>query len=282
MPYVSTMEIYQDGLKKGYGTPMFNCINYEMIRWAIEAAEEEGMPVLIGHYFGFETSMDPAIAEMVTKHYAAKAKVPVAFHLDHCPTTDICLERMKHFDSVMVDGSHHSFEENVAMTKYIVDIAHKMGVVVEAELGKVGNAGDINDISNPDTYTDVAQAVEFVERTGCDSLAIAIGNAHGNYVAKPNLAFDRLKELREALNIPLVLHGGSGIPDDQFGRCAVEGVTKFNIFTDYNYALSNAMAASLATGNKGGLKVLCDCKEACKDLVKQKIRIVNPKGLRVI
>ena len=148
MPYVSTMEIYQDGLKKGYGTPMFNCINYEMIRWAIEAAEEEGMPVLIGHYFGFETNMDPAIAELVTKHYAAKAKVPVAFHLDHCPTTDICLERIKYFDSVMVDGSHYDFEENVRMTKYVVDIAHKMGVVVEAELGKVGNAGDINDVNN--------------------------------------------------------------------------------------------------------------------------------------
>ena len=104
MPYVSTMEIYQDGLKQGYGTPMFNCINYEMIRWAIETAEEEGMPVLIGHYFGFETNMDPAIAELVTKHYARKAKVPVALHLDHCPTTDICISRMKYFDSVMIDG----------------------------------------------------------------------------------------------------------------------------------------------------------------------------------
>ncbi|MGN1249049.1 MAG: ketose-bisphosphate aldolase, partial [Candidatus Spyradocola sp.] len=261
---------------------MFNCINYEMIRWAIETAEEEGMPVLIGHYFGFETNMDPAIAELVTKHYAQKAKVPVALHLDHCPTTDICISRMKHFDSVMIDGSHYDFEENVRMTRQVVDIAHKMGIVVEAELGKVGNAGDINDVNNPDTYTDVKQAVEFVERTGCDSLAIAIGNAHGNYVAKPNLAFDRLKELRQALDLPLVLHGGSGIPDDQFSRCAAEGMSKFNIFTEYNMALSNAMKASLEEANKGGLKVLCDCKDACKELVRHKIRMLNPKGLRVV
>ena len=121
-----------------------------------------------------------------------------------------------------------------------------------------------------------------MSKTGCDSLAIAIGNAHGNYVAKPNLAFDRLRELRAALDLPLVLHGGSGIPDDQFGRCAAEGMSKFNIFTEYNMTLSNAMKASLDRQNKGGLQVLCDCKEACKELVRHKIRIVNPKGLRVV
>ena len=163
-----------------------------------------------------------------------------------------------------------------------MDIAHQMGIVVEAELGKVGNAGNANDVNNPDNYTDVKQAVEFVERTGCDSLAIAIGNAHGNYIATPNLSFERLRELRAALDLPLVLHGGSGIPDDQFGRCALEGMSKFNIFTEYNMALSNAMKASLDKGNKGGLQVLCDCKDACKELVKHKINMVNPKGLRLI
>ena len=283
MPYVSTMEIYKDGLAKGYGTPMFNCINYEMIRWCIEVAEEEGMPVLIGHYFGFESNMDPAIAEMVTKYYANKAKVPVALHLDHCPTTEICISRLKYFDSVMIDGSHYDFEENVRMTKQVVEIAHQMGIVVEAELGKVGSAAKLEDISNPDNYTDVKQAQEFVERTGCDSLAIAIGNAHGNYVAMPNLAFDRLKELRSALDLPLVLHGGSGIPDDQFGRCAVEGMSKFNIFTDFNMSISTAMQKSLEEkGNKGVLGLLVDSKEAAKELIRHKIRMVNPKGLRVV
>lgn len=283
MPYVSTMEIYKDGLAKGYGTPMFNCINYEMIRWCIETAEEEGMPVLIGHYFGFESNMDPAIAELVTKHYANKAKVPVALHLDHCPKTEICISRMKYFDSVMIDGSHYDFEENVRMTKEIVDIAHQMGIVVEAELGKVGSAAKLEDISNPDNYTSVDQAVEFVERTGCDSLAIAIGNAHGNYVAMPNLAFDRLKELRTALDLPLVLHGGSGIPDDQFGRCAVEGMSKFNIFTDFNMALGTGIQKSIEEkGNKGGLGMLVDAKEECKEVIRHKIRMVNPKGIRVV
>lgn len=285
MPYVSTMEIFQDGLKQGYGTPMFNCINYEMIRWAIEAAEEVGMPVLIGHYFGFETNMDPAVAEMVTKYYASKAKVPVAFHLDHCPTAEICISRMKHFDSVMIDGSHYDFEENVRLTKEVVDIAHQMGIVVEAELGKVGNAGNANDVNNPDNYTDVKQAVEFVERTGCDSLAIAIGNAHGNYIATPNLSFERLRELRAALDLPLVLHGGSGIPDEQFTKCAELGMSKFNIFTDYNVGFAKAAKAYLSQDGvekRGALSMLLACEEPCREIIRHKIRMVNPKGLRVV
>ncbi len=283
MPYVSTMEIFKDGLAKGYGTPMFNCINYEMIRWCIEVAEEERMPVIIGHYFGFETNMDPAVSKMVTKYYAEKAKVPVALHLDHCPSASICYGRMKHFRSVMIDGSHYDFEENVRITKDVVRVAHQMGIVVEAELGKVGSAAKLEDISNPDNYTDVMQAIEFVERTKCDSLAVSIGNAHGTYVSAPNLAFDRLKELRSALDLPLVLHGGSGIPDEQFGRCAVEGMSKFNVFTDFNLALGSGIIKSYEEkGNKGGLTMLVDAREGCKEVIRHKMRMVNPKGLHVV
>ena len=140
-------------------------------------------------------------------------------------------------------------------------------------------------------FTKVDEAKLFAETAGCDWLSVAAGSFHGaiaantKHLKKPEARLDieHIAALYQATgNMPLVLHGGSGIPDDQFGRCAVEGVSKFNIFTEYNMALSNAMAASLATGNKGGLKVLVDSKEACKELVKHKIRTVNPKGLRVI
>ena len=299
MPYVSTMEIFQDGLKQGYGTPMFNCINYEMIRWAIEAAEEVGMPVLIGHYFGFETNMDPAVAEMVTKYYASKAKVPVAFHLDHCPTAEICISRMKHFDSVMIDGSHYDFEENVRLTKEVVDIAHQMGIVVEAELGKVGNAGNANDVNNPDNYTDVKQAVEFVERTGCDSLAIAIGTSHGAYKfkpgTKPQLRFDILEEVSERLpGFPIVLHGSSsvpqeyvqminefggampgaiGVPEDQLRQAARLAVCKINIDSDLRLAMTGTIRKYLAEhpAEFDPRKYLGPARENIKQLVKHKI-----------
>ena len=159
------------------------------------------------------------IAEAVKK-FAEQSPIPVVLHLDHGKNFDSCVAAIEGgYTSVMIDGSHYDFEENVRLTKEVADIAHKMGIVVEAELGKVGNAGNAADVNNPDTYTDVQQAVEFVERTGCDSLAIAIGNAHGNYVAKPNLAFDRLRELRA------VARGYAGLDPCAF-RQAVDEIGK--------------------------------------------------------
>ena len=159
-----------------------------------------------------------------------------------------------------------------------------MGIVVEAELGKVGNAGNAADVEHPlDTYTDVQQAVEFVERTGCDSLAIAIGNAHGNYVAKPNLAFDRLRELRAALRCS---PGAArrkrhpGRPVRPLRRGGHEQVQHLHGIQYDALQRHEGFAGSAEQGRAG--QVLCDCKEACKELVRHKIRIVNPKGLRVV
>lgn len=282
MALVRTREIYKDGREKGYGTPMINVINYETIKWAIQAAEEEGMPLLIGLFPGFTKNLDMEACYLITKMYAQRVKAPIALHVDHSPSLDVIAPYLRYFDSVMIDGSSLPYEENLRVTKEVVQMCRKMDVDVEAELGHVGSASSLDDIQNADHYTNPKQAAEFVEQTGCSSLAVAIGNAHGNYVAMPNLDFTRLKEIREAVDIPLVLHGGSGIPDDQFTRCAAMGMSKFNIFTDYNNAYGDACAKYIAEGGKGAFNMMLSCEEACRALVQHKIRMVNPKGIRVV
>ena len=278
-------EIYKDGLEKGYGTPMINVASYEMIKWAIQAAEEEGMPILIGMHLAFTRNLDMEAAYLLTKMYAERVKVPVAFHLDHTPSIKEIGPLLKFFDSVMVDGSSLPYEDNVRVSKEGVDGCKWMGKEVEADLGHVGSGSSLDDIQNADHYTNPQQAAEFVERTGCNSLAIAIGNAHGAYVAAPNLDFERLKEIRKAVDIPLVLHGGSGIPDEQFTKCAELGMSKFNIFTDYNVGFAKAAKAYLSQDGvekRGALSMLLACEEPCREIIRHKIRMVNPKGLRVV
>lgn len=282
MAFVRTDEIYADAVKKGYGVAMINVINYEMIKWAIEAAEEEGMPLLIGLFPGFTANLDMEACYLLTKMYAERVKAPIAIHLDHSPSLDVIAKYLKYYNSVMIDGSSLPYEENVKITREVVDVCKKMGVVVEAELGHVGSGASLDDIQNTDRYTNPAQAAEFIERTGCNALAVAIGNAHGNYIATPNLDFNRLKEIRAAVDIPLVLHGGSGIPDEQFTECARIGMCKFNIFTDYNMVYSNACKAYLDKENKGAFAMMLACADPCRELIRHKIRMINPKGIRVV
>ena len=265
--------------EKGCAIPAFNVYNAETALGAIFAAEEANSCVILQMYSrlfsNFEAQfMAPSILEA-----ARNAKVKVAFHLDHGANDEVITKALRWgCTGVMRDASTSPFEENVAILKNVVERAHAVGVSVEGELGHIGVAKD--GVSTE--YTKVDEAKKFVEETGVDALAIMVGTAHGHYKQAPVLAIDRIAEIHAATKAALVLHGGSGIPDDQFGRCALEGMSKFNIFTEYNMALSNAMKASLDKGNKGGLQVLCDCKDACKELVKHKINMVNPKGLRVI
>lgn len=283
MPYANCLEILKDAQAKGYGVPMFNVLDYESAAWVIEVAGEEGMPVEIGFYPGFAPSFDPVVAALTVKELASRVKAPIGLHLDHSPSYEVIAPFLKHWDSVMIDGSSLPYEENVKVTTQVVSICHPMGVSVEAELGHVGSGASLDDIQNPDHYTSPDQAAEFVERTGCDSLAVAIGNAHGHYVAAPNLDFDRLSKIRAAIDIPLVLHGGSGIPDEQFGKCAVMGMSKFNVFTDLNGAYLRAVQKAIEeTGAKRGmLGVMLAAKNDTKELIRHKMHILNPKGLRL-
>lgn len=279
MSLVKVNELLQHATEHHYGVAAINTINYETISCAIAAAEAERVPVIIQFYPGFDQYIPLSHIAYMAKDLARKASVPVAVHLDHSASYEIAVGGIRDgFPSVMVDGSARPFEENLAMTKAVVETAAVFGVDVEAELGHVGNAQILDDLTNADHLTDPDKAVEFVEKTGCGSLAIAVGNAHGNYIQTPNLNFDRIRELRKAVSIPLVLHGCSGIPDEQMQEAVNLGLSKFNIATEYFAAMYRSLDQGIETsGHDGnGVKLLFTARQGMIDFVASKMRLLNP------
>ena len=279
MSLVKVNELLQHATEHHYGVAAINTINYETISCAIAAAEAERVPVIIQFYPGFDQYIPLSHIAYMAKDLARKASVPVAVHLDHSASYEIAVGGIRDgFPSVMVDGSAHPFEENLAMTKAVVETAAVFGVDVEAELGHVGNAQILDDLTNADHLTDPDKAVEFVEKTGCGSLAIAVGNAHGNYIQTPNLNFDRIRELRKAVSIPLVLHGCSGIPDEQMQEAVNLGLSKFNIATEYFAAMYRSLDQGIETsGHDGnGVQLLFTARQGMIDFVASKMRLLNP------
>lgn len=241
-------EILPDAQKNGYAVGLFNTVNLEMLRAVLKAAEAEKSPVIIGTaqvlfpYGPLELLAAPLLDQ------ARKAKVPVVVHLDHGLSFDTVIRALGlGFSSVMFDGSTLPYEENVGQTREIVRIAHLLGASVEAELGHVGEAAD-GAKSEGGAYTDPKQAKDFADRTGVDALAVAVGTAHGQYRVKPRLDIGRLRSIRSLVGTPLVLHGGSGLSDDDFRSCIRSGVAKVNIFTDLTIAAKQAADEGLAAG----------------------------------
>ncbi len=231
MPLVIMKEILQEARQKEIGYGAFSIGNMEMVWGAIQAAEELQTPIILqiaevrlGH-----SPLHMIGALMVAA--AKNAKVNVAVHLDHGTTLETIEQALEiGFTSVMFDGSALPFAENIAMTKKVVEKAKAYGATVEAELGRVGGSED-GSCDHGVLYTDPEEAKTFCEQTGVDALAVAIGNAHGAYTAEPKLAFDVLEHITEAVEVPLVLHGGSGITDADFQRCIALGIRKVNIAT---------------------------------------------------
>lgn len=233
--------------KEKYGVGLFNTTDTDMLQGVIEGAEALNSPVIIGTA---EVLLPYGELKLIAPSLIAKAKsakVPVVLHYDHGLTFDRCIEALQlGFTSVMFDGSTSSFEENVLATKEIVKIAHSMGATVEGEIGHVGMAASSDNLLT-DMYTTKEEAVEFCAKTGVDALAVAIGSAHGVYKTKPMLNFERLREIHNATNVPLVLHGGSGLSDDDFRQVIKDGISKVNIFTDLCLAGSEAMKQGIET-----------------------------------
>jgi ketose-bisphosphate aldolase len=212
----------------------YDCFNYESIEWLVEAGEELGIPVIVMLYPAMLATISAKVFASITKAAAKQVKIPVGLHLDHCESYETILGTIKAgFTSVMFDGSKLPYEENVRGTCEVVRAAHALGVDVEAELGKVGTAANVGDFKNEDMYTTAEQAADFVAKTKVDSLAIAIGSAHGYYVETPHLSMTRLKEINKAIDTPLVLHGGTGIPEDQIRQAFKLGINKLNVGTEY-------------------------------------------------
>ncbi len=214
----------------------FNCINYDMAYSVVTVAEELQKPVIImlypEHNYGFNNADVRGFAETV-KSLASRVKVPVGLHLDHSSDFDYIMKAIREgFTSVMFDGSMLPVEENIRLSKKVVEVARNFDVDVEAELGRVGFAKD-SDEDNLDLYTKPEVAAEFCKETGVTSVAVAIGSAHGVYLETPKLDIERLEEINRATETPLVLHGGSGIPNDQLEVAFTKGINKFNVGTEF-------------------------------------------------
>ena len=255
MSFVKVSEVLKIAEQANTSAIAFNCIDYNTVKSVIDVAEELGKPCIIMLYPQHCSEMHwtnlEGFAAMVRAE-AEKVNVPISLHLDHSSDFDFILSAIKAgFPSVMYDGSMLTLEENIKNTKEVARAAHALGAEVEAELGRVGFANTLTDQSNMDMYTKPDVAASFCELSCCDSVAVAIGSAHGFYTEAPKLDLERLKEINAATEIPLVLHGGSGIPNDQLEVAFTYGVNKFNVGTEflwlYKETIINFKGADVAT-----------------------------------
>ena len=257
---VTTKEMLLKAQEGNYAVGAFNVENMEMVMAVIEAAEELNAPVIMQttpstvKYAG----LDYYLANVATA--AKDAKVPVAMHLDHGSSFSLAMQALREgYTSIMIDGSHSVFEENIAITKSVVDSCHPSNIPVEAELGKVGGKED--DLDGGDGgYTDPKEALEFVQKTGVDSLAVAIGTAHGVYKGEPKLDLDRLVEIRKIVDVPLVLHGASGLSEEAVKESIKRGICKVNFATELRIAYTDGV----------------------KELLEEKPETIDPKKYGVV
>ena len=240
MPLVTSKQMLLDAQKGGYAVGAFNAENMEMVKAIIRAAEELKAPVMIQTTPSTVKYASLAMFVGMVAAEARDASIPVCLHLDHGSSFELAVQAVKEgYTSVMIDGSKLSFEGNVDVSARVVAVAHPNHIPVEAELGKVGGkAADLEAVA--DTNTDPLQAKEFAERTGIDSLAVAIGTAHGFYVGTPVLDKERLSEIRRTVDIPLVLHGASGLSDEDVADCVARGICKVNFATELRKAYTDA------------------------------------------
>lgn len=259
-----------------FAVPHFNVWNAEMLMGVIDAAEELRAPIIISFGTGFVGNTVFEDFCWMMESMAKKATVPVITHWDHGRSMEIVQNAYNHgMNSVMRDASAFDFEENIRLTKEVVDYFHPLGIPVEAELGHVGNETVYEEALAHYQYTDPAQAAEFVERTGCDSLAVAIGNQHGVYTSEPQLNFEVIEKVREAVNVPLVLHGASGIGDDDIRKAISLGIAKINIHTELCQAAMDAIRENV---NEPFLAVERAVRAAVKKRAMEKIVLFGADG----
>ena len=281
MPLVTSKELMLDAQKNHYAIGAFNVENMEMVQAVIAAAEELRSPVILQTTPG---TLKYASPEMYYANVAAAAKaatVPVVMHLDHGSSFDLAMRCFRAgYTSIMIDGSQKDFEENISLSKSVVEACHAGGIPVEAELGKVGGKEDDLDGGAGNGYTVPEEAAEFVVRTGVDFLAVAIGTAHGVYKGIPKLDVERVGRIAELVGIPLVLHGTSGVPDDIVRECIARGMCKVNYATDLRIAFTEGVKEYLQKDPKvyDPKKYGAAGREKVKQYVMQKIKVCGSDG----
>ncbi|SDY29979.1 class II fructose-1,6-bisphosphate aldolase [Tindallia californiensis] len=299
MPLVTSKDLFEKAYKKDYAIGAFNVNNMEIIQGIVDAAKEERSPLILQVSAGARKYANPVYLKKLVEAAIEDSGLPIVLHLDHGESFEVCKQCVDDgFTSVMIDASHHPLAENIAITKKVVEYAHAHGVVVEAELGRLAGIEDAVNVSEKDAaFTNPDEALEFVEKTGVDSLAIAIGTSHGAYKfsGEPKLDFDRLKEIDHKLKgTPLVLHGAStvsaefvdlcnqhggtipgaqGVPEEMIRKAASMGVCKVNIDTDLRLAMTAAIRRELYENpsNFDPRKYLGPGREAIKRMVQHKL-----------
>lgn len=279
MPLVCSKELLLDAQKNRYAIGAFNVENMEMIQAVIAAAEAENAPVIMQTTPSTLRYADTSLYSAMAKAAAEKSSVPVAIHLDHGSSFELCEKATKDgYTSLMIDGSKLPLDENIALTKKVVEMAktYPLCPTVEAELGKLGGKEDDVEVKDgEDTCTDPDEAVQFVEESGIDSLAVAIGTAHGFYKGTPKLEFERLAEIRNKVSVPLVLHGSSGIPDEDVQKSIALGICKVNFATELRVAYTDAVKKCIADDASvyDPKKYGAMGREAVTELVRHRMRI---------
>lgn len=276
---LTTLREILDRARQGhYAVPGFDCVEDVMVRAILETAEALRAPVILMalplDLAGNGMTYVPRLVRAVADHHA----IPVGLHLDHATDLDLVKRAIDNgFTSVMVDGSSLPFEENVRLTRAAVDLAHPHGISVEGELGHVGGADLAETTCAESVLTEPDEVARFVEETGVDALAVSIGTAHGVYRSRPNLAIGRLQQINAVSSIPLVLHGGSGTPDDQIQAAVRNGITKLNIYADCRIAMARGLKQSAATITREDplpSELFREIKQGVCDVAAQKIRLL--------
>lgn len=271
---VTLNDVLKDAQKKHYAVGLFNTLNMEMARGVIQAAEELRSPVIIGTA---EVLLQFTPLEELSYFLlplARNASVPVVLHFDHGLTEPAIIQALKcGFTSVMYDCSTASYEDNVRKVSNIARVAHMFGATIEGELGRVGKGCE----SSKDVHTLPSEAKSYVRETGVDALAVAIGTAHGRYRNKPLLDIARLRQIHEAVGVPLVLHGGSGLSNEDFTECIKNGISKVNIFTDINCAAASSAATHYSI-QKGMSLIINDIVADVKNAAKNKILLFGSQN----
>lgn len=243
MALVSSTQMLRTAREHGYCVGAFNVHTMEMLQAVVEAACEANAPLILQTTVGTVRHLGPEYVAAIARVASEEARVPIALHLDHCHEEELimrCIEAG--YTSVMIDASMHPFAENASMTRRVVDLARERGVNVEAELGKVGGVEDDLVVDDADAaLADPIECERFIELTGVDTLAPAIGTAHGIYKGEPRIDFARIEEIARRVSVPLVLHGGSGIPEEQVKRAVQLGMAKMNVATELRIAFSQAI-----------------------------------------
>lgn len=281
---VNLKSILSDADANRYAVGAFNVVNLESLQAILEAAEAERSPIILNVAEVHFKYVDLDLMAPVIRQTAEKASIPVAMHLDHGLHFETVVKAIRWgFTSVMFDGSRLPYEENVEQTREVSKMAHAAGLTVEGELGRIGGAEGENTASEVDSsmYTDPQQAVDFVRRTEVDALAVAIGTAHGLYKSEPRLDFARLAEIKKAVGIPLVLHGGSGISDDDFRRAVNNGISKINFYTQMSQSATRRIR-EIVDAEPDFISfpdLLIAAREAIKETVRERIRVFGSSNV---